>query len=81
MLCMKAVVGKNKCRLSVAQARCKQVQNPCRRARRVEDGEDEAQMREIQISLLGARRAGVQQKCKCSTPPLCFQSARRAWKR
>jgi hypothetical protein len=34
--------------------------------------EREAWMREIQISLWRARRAGVQQR-KC-TPPLCFQS-------
>ena len=42
---------------------------------------NEARMREIQISLLGARRAGVQQQRIYSTPPHCFQSARRAWKR
>lgn len=68
VLCVRAVVDKEmkKCRLSVAQG-----QNPCRWARRVEDGEDEARMREIQISLWG--RGGPE--CSSSADVLRLLSA------
>jgi len=41
VLCIGTVVDEKKSRLGVAQAKCKQVQNPCRWARRAEDGENE----------------------------------------
>lgn len=44
MVCIGAVDDKKKCELDVAQAKCKQVQNPCRWARRAEDGENEARI-------------------------------------